>query len=1299
MFFEKFARGKYFLLSAILTGTLSLNPCYSQSENQEQQLQKIYNAQIPKDETGVSEFLKQHPEYDGRDVVIAIFDTGVDPEAPGMQLTSTGERKLVDVYDASGAGDVDTSTTATPDKDGTLAGLTGRTLILPEAMQNPSGTFRIGIKHGKELFHEDVWDRLMKYRSHQTQLLATQSKADLMRTKSEQNPPEKGSRAEQQLDALDEVFKNYLEGVQSLDKGPFYDCVLWQDAASHWNVVVDTDEDGDLRDEKILQPFGINGDWASFPDYVSMNFAVQVFEDGKKLSIVTTSGSHGTHVASIAAAHYPENPAFDGIAPGAKILSIRIGDIRSGGSSTYWGESSAVALAAQHDVDIMNASWGGQSYYQNADNWGVKLYNMLVEKYGVTAFVSAGNDGPALSTMGSPGGEARNVIGVGAYVSPEMGEYLYSVVEDTPATTFMFTARGPARNGDMGVDILAPGAAVTNLAKDSLRNSELYNGTSMASPSAAGVGALLISAAKQNGLHTSPARIRYALMNSAYYFENEDPFSQGAGLIDVNAAWEHLKQFQSIPALDLFYDVEVSNNTYSDGPGLYLRGDESALKGTESVTIQIEPVFPEEFSNRSQYDLNLYLQGEQPASWLTTPEVVHMANSDSIIRPKLDLDAIAIDRAETGEQVHFASWNLHLAEHPEAGPIVRIPFTIVAGESAPAKRWLDSEAFTLNSSTSFRKFITPHARATQLTVKIRREADDQVENLYVFHALSLLPNAEIDGYETRRYFRLKSGEEATFEVPVLGGEAMELNVHQVWSYANPSTLTLSGTWHGLETSSPSAIIFEQPRPDYINVRSMFETSLNIEAQLDEEVYSFAANKSTILPFDRRGSFPKGKKDVVENTSFVLTQEFKLECSESVKVLFDQSQYTTEFSAGGGIIEIYDTQGFIEATALAPMDPDEAISLSKGNKTVIRQFISNDLAVLERLKELPLLARVKMDALDFKIYQGLKNFSSDSATTTLNLDANKASAVFLKPNEMPKTAKLEIIPDYVEGALTYKEDEKRVGITTVRLFQKPQPSNETSDTPSTGDADTSSAFNEAIYETKLEFLKNTRWQQNSENQKAREQLFRELLKNTTDPRLWLEEIYDLAIEDHLLHSWMNTDTENAIDSVTEATSDGKEVKRKITNMIKNCYPDKVSQYLGAKPFNDLPDSPEAKKQKAQRENYEKISQYLSDVYLLTADIHLKLGETTEAREFFNESKRWNRGAPDSDLQARFEIQLLLNEGFPILAAGRVQEVLKENPDNLLLKSWRQKIYEKLGWTLGSKLETLYQNVSQNAGKLR
>jgi len=1283
---------KFFSFVCLLSLSRSLLVADLPAESQSR-LEQLYTAQIPKRETGVTQFLEKYPDYDGRGVVIAVFDTGVDPEAPGMQITSTGERKLVDIYDASGAGDVDTTTVAKPAEDGTITALTGRILKLPSGINNPTGEFHLGIKAGKELFHKDVWDRVMSYRNAQTQNLATLENAAFLKNQSQSEKHQDGTWAQQESDARAKEFETYLTVLKKLDRGPFYDCLLWQ-STTGWCVIIDTDEDGDLTDEKILQPFGIKGDWATFPDYVSMNFAVQVYDEGNKLSIVTNSGSHGTHVASIAAAHFPDNPALDGIAPGARILSIRIGDVRSGGSSTYFGESLATAIAAQHQVDIMNASWGGQSLYQDASSWGVKLYEMLVQKYGVTAFVSTGNDGPALSTMGAPGGESHSVIGVGAYVSPEMGKLLYSVVGDTPETTFMFSARGPARNGDLGTDIIAPGAAITSLAKDSLDGTDLYNGTSMASPSAAGVGALLISAAKQTGLHYSPARIRYALMNTAKYLESEDPFSQGSGLIQTEAAWDHLKKFQTIGALDLFYKVDVDGNSYTNGPGYYLRTSASKLDGIQNPRILIEPEFPDAFSNRDEYDVTLYFSCESSAEWIHAPEFMHLSNAGKTIRPELDLSAVGNDSLE--HPVHFAELKLTLVDHPEAGPLIQIPFTIIGAEEIKAQREFADREIDLSASQSAKFFVDPADGLSRLTLDIKRYDDEASEKLYVFHALTLVSYDEIEAYETRQYFRLKSGESTSYEVPTIPGKPLEINVHQVWSGETPTHLTVSGTWHSLSASTDSVFLQMQGFPGSLEVKSVFESKIQTSASIDAALIRLEPGETSVRPYDSRGSFPRGKRDAAEQPSFVLHQEFSTKPEESIKVCFVRNEYSTDFNTGGGLIEVYDSKGFLVQTALPPMESQDAIELPAEKLTLVREFISQDLETLNRLKTLPLLMRVAISEQPVSVFEGWKNYAEAKSDDSTSLSPNRTETLVVSGQKDLELPKLPNSPVYLEGKLSFEEDNVELNSVILTVIPNPTTTSEVKKT----DEDTSTSghsLKETIYNDQLTFLKESRWTSSGSKRKERSQLIKDLSKDSTDPKLWLEGIYDRAINENLLHAWLWNDA--TTDTPTTPGSDGKSLDREVTRMIQNCHPEKVAEYLGAQPVIDLPDSPEGKSEKLRQKNFKELAGYLAEVNLIAADSKLSLGDLPTARSFLNESKRWKPGDALSDKINLIEARLHYAEGHPGLSLEPLRNVLEKQPQNELIRKWIDESYRELGWSLQTDLNKLYRTISSHADKLR
>ncbi len=106
---------------------------------------------LPKAEIGADRSLASHPEADGRGITVAIFDTGVDPGAPGPVFMSDGRPKIVDLVDGLEAVMLDMSVVRQA-KDGVLKGLSGRALVdgRPRVPEERSGTS--AIKPAFELF-------------------------------------------------------------------------------------------------------------------------------------------------------------------------------------------------------------------------------------------------------------------------------------------------------------------------------------------------------------------------------------------------------------------------------------------------------------------------------------------------------------------------------------------------------------------------------------------------------------------------------------------------------------------------------------------------------------------------------------------------------------------------------------------------------------------------------------------------------------------------------------------------------------------------------------------------------------------------------------------------------------------------------------------------------------------------------------------------------------------------------------------------------------------------------------------
>lgn len=228
---------------------------------------------------------------------------------------------------------------------------------------------------------------------------------------------------------------------------------------------------------------------------------------------------HGTHVAGTVAQTTNNAYGVAGIAPGARIMPIRVLDRSGRGNTADIAES--VRWAADNGADIINMSLGGplpSRIMQDAVAYA--------HRKGVTVIAAAGNSG---WSMPSYPAAYPHVIAVGA-------------TQYDRTTTFY-------SNYGKYLDIAAPGGNVRvdqnddgrpdGVLQETLQRGQpgahefaLYMGTSMAAPHVAGIAALVHS-----GGVTHPDRVEDVLLSSASTdVPNYERDRYGAGIVDAGAA-------------------------------------------------------------------------------------------------------------------------------------------------------------------------------------------------------------------------------------------------------------------------------------------------------------------------------------------------------------------------------------------------------------------------------------------------------------------------------------------------------------------------------------------------------------------------------------------------------------------------------------------------------------------------------------------------------------------------------------------------------------------------------------------
>ena len=163
-----------------------------------------------------------------------------------------------------------------------------------------------------------------------------------------------------------------------------------------------------------------------------------------------------------------------------------------------------------------------------------------------------------------------------------MSEVLYSQLPSGTSSTYTWSSTGPSLNGDVGVDVIAPGGAFQGVPGWCLTKGKMMNGTSMSCPNAAGGVCILVSMCKSNGLEYTPERIRKAVCNTARPQAGLTILEQGWGMIDVEKAWAWIYENRDVWTEDVRYSVEVAG-----GRGIHFRGgDEVYAKTNHNIWVK-----------------------------------------------------------------------------------------------------------------------------------------------------------------------------------------------------------------------------------------------------------------------------------------------------------------------------------------------------------------------------------------------------------------------------------------------------------------------------------------------------------------------------------------------------------------------------------------------------------------------------------------------------------------------------------------------------------------------------------------